>query len=412
MVTPFLPSAGAVNAGELVMFRQVQKLAERHQVTLVSFADGGSDSRPAVDALHDFGIDVRVTERPPLTGPQRLRRRPGLAVRWLRGDRPLQVLDFQSATMQRLIDRVTQEVDPDLIQVEYSWMGGYRYPARTPTLLTEHEVGLIPAREALIRAHQNPQPLLSLRAAADYARWNRYELAVCRRFSRVQVFTNRDREVLLRYLPELHPRLRVNPFGMDLPRPADPRTEDPRALVFVGGFVHPPNVDAALWLGREIMPRLRRAVPDCHLWIVGSNPPDDVVALAGEDITVTGRVAAVEPFLARAAVVVAPLRLGGGMRFKVLQAMAMGRPVVTTALGAAGIGGPHRPPLVVASGAADFTSATAELFADPARRRKLGTAARACVALHHGWDGYLDRLERTYSEILIERRRSQRTALR
>jgi glycosyltransferase involved in cell wall biosynthesis len=407
MVTPFLPSAGAVNAGELVMFRQVQKLAERHHVTLVSFADRGSDSRPAVDALHGSGIDVRAAERPSLTGPQRWRRRPGLAVRWLRGDRPLQVLDFQSATMQRLIDQVTQEVDADLIQVEYSWMGGYRYPARMPTVLTEHEVGIIPARENLIRAHQNPQPLLSLRAAADYVRWNRYELAVCRRFSRVQVFTNRDREVLLRYLPELHPRLRVNPFGMDLPLPADPRAEDPRALVFVGGFVHPPNVDAALWLGREIMPRLRRAVPDCHLWIVGSNPPDDVVALAGDDITVTGRVAEVEPFLARAAVVVAPLRLGGGMRFKVLQAMAMGRPVVTTALGATGIGGPGRPPLVVASGAADFASATAELFADPARRRKLGAAARACVALHHGWDGYLDRLERTYREILIER-----TALR
>jgi glycosyltransferase involved in cell wall biosynthesis len=404
MVTPFLPSAGAVNAGELVMFRQVQKLAEHHQVTLVSFADGGLDNRPAVDALHGFGVDVRVAERPPPTGPQRWRRRPGLAVRWLRGDRPLQVLDFQSATMQRLIDRVTREVNADLIQVEYSWMGGYRYPAGMPTVLTEHEIGLIPARETRIRAHQNPQPLLSLRAAADYVRWSRYEVAICRRFSRVQVFTNRDREVLLRHLPELQPRLRVNPFGMDLPPRADPRAEDPRALVFVGGFIHPPNVDAALWLGREIMPRIRRAEPNCRLWIVGSNPPDDVVALAGEDITVTGRVAAVEPFLARAAVVVAPLRLGGGMRFKVLQAMAMGRPVVTTALGATGIGGPGRPPLVMASGAADFASAIGELFADPARRRKLGAAARACVAQHHGWDGYLDRLERTYSEILIERR--------
>jgi polysaccharide biosynthesis protein PslH len=412
MVTPFLPAAGAVNAGELVMYRQVQKLAERHHVTLVSFSEAGPGSRQAVDTLRGFGIDVRVAERRTVDGLYRWRRRPGLAVRWLRGDRPLQVLDFQSAAMQRLIDQVTREADADLIQVEYSWMGGYRYPTALPTVLTEHEVGLIPAREALIRAQQNPEPLPRLRAAADWVRWNRYEPAVCRRFSRVQVFTDRDRAVLLRHQPQLHSRLRVNPFGMDLPRPADPEAEDPSALVFVGGFVHPPNVDAAVWLGREIMPRLRRAVPGCHLWIVGSDPPDEVLALAGDDITVTGRVSAVEPFLARAAVVVAPLRLGGGMRFKVLQAMAMGRPVVTTALGAAGIGGPHRPPLVVASGAADFAAATAGLFADPGRRRRLGVAARACVALHHGWDGYLDRLEQTYSEIVVEPRRPNRTALK
>ena len=154
-----------------------------------------------------------------------------------------------------------------------------------------------------------------------------------------------------RWRPELRPRVSVNPFGVVAPPAADPAHEEEGQLIFVGNYTHAPNVDAALWLGREIMPRLRQLRPGVRLNIVGIYPPEEVLALGGPDIVVTGPVPEIEPWLERAAVVLAPLRIGGGMRMKVLHSMAMGKAVVTTPRGAEGleIDGQH-PPLMVADG--------------------------------------------------------------
>lgn len=171
-------------------------------------------------------------------------------------------------------------------------------------------------------------------------------------------------------------------------------------VVFVGGFNHPPNLHAALWLGTDIMSLLRRLRPGVRLLIVGSDPPRSVRALESDDITVTGRVPAIEPYLQRAAVVLAPVLSGGGMRVKVLQAMAMARPVVTTPLGAEGLTGDRSQlPLAVGETAEEIACATAELLASHGAGEALGRRARAFVAEHHSWSAYLQRLEAIYAEL-------------
>ena len=171
-------------------------------------------------------------------------------------------------------------------------------------------------------------------------------------------------------------------------------------VVFVGGFGHSPNVDAALWLGAEIMPLLRAIRSGVRLIIVGSCPTKAVHALASDDIVVTGRVPAVEPFLERAAVVLAPLRTGGGMRVKVLQAMALGKAVVTTPVGAEGIAvAGCQPPLAIANSAEELARATATLLAAHDMRRALGHGARAYVTEHFSWAAYGRRLEEMYAEL-------------
>jgi|SRR5439155_922981 len=235
---------------------------------------------------------------------------------------------------------------------------------------------------------------------AERRRWQGYQTTVWRRFDRIQVFTQRDATVIRTMAPELASRVRVNPFGVESPVRTDPRREEGNTVVFVGGFCHPPNVDAALWLGNEIMPRLRTLRPRVRLIIVGSYPTKAVRALASDDIVVTGRVPAVEPFLERAALVLVPLRTGGGMRLKVLQAMAMGKAVVTTPIGAEGLAvSSCQPPLVIAEDADAIANATAVLLSTSESRNALGSRACAFVTEHHSWSGYGQRLEAIYAEL-------------
>ncbi len=403
MVTPMLPRPTATSAGALVMHGQLAALNAHHEVTLATFAGPDPAERDALDRLGASGIDVHAVWRRAPSGARRWVRRWRLGRQWLRGRQPLRTLEFLEPAMQRLLDRLLDEKRFHLVQVEDNAMAAYRYRPGVPIVLTDHEV-----RTTASAGPEDGQAANGMRWAlreADRRLWRRYQPAAWRRFDRIQVFTSRDAAAARAMAPEIAGRVRVNPFGVELPPDIDPTSEQSDAVVFVGGFGHLPNVDAALWLGNEIMPLLRARRPGVRLTLVGSQPPASVRALAGEDTVVTGRVPAVEPHLLRAAVVLAPLRTGGGMRLKVLQAMAHGKALVTTPLGAAGLAvGLCPPPLAIGRDAAEIAEAAAELLATDSARRALGRRARAFVAEHHSWRAYQLRLEVLYRELLSEHR--------
>ncbi|MGZ4408097.1 MAG: glycosyltransferase, partial [Gaiellaceae bacterium] len=177
--------------------------------------------------------------------------------------------------------------------------------------------------------------------------------------------------------------------------------EDPGCLLFVGDFTHPPNVDAAVHLVRDIWPRLRQRSPQARLELIGRDPPREVRALGGDGVEVRGQVAAVEPYFARAAIVLAPVRIGGGMRVKVLEAMALAKPVITTALGIEGLAvAGTEVPVVLADGADATAEAAADLLSDADRRRSLGEQARRFVQKDFSAEAYASRLERIYAEAI------------
>ena len=243
----------------------------------------------------------------------------------------------------------------------------------------------------------------------DRRRWPRYQRSVWRKFDRVQVFTPRDAAQIGGFAPEIASRVRVNPFGVVLPSHAEPELEEPGTMLFVGNFTHPPNVDAASWLAREIMPRIRALKPSAQLKIVGGAAPDRVRALAGEGVEFLGEVPAIGPLLERSAVVLAPVRHGLGMRMKVLHALASGKAVVTTRLGAEGLllEDEDEPPLVVADDADTIAAGAARLLDDDAERRALGDRARAFVHARHSPEAYADRLEAVYEEAIAELENSE-----
>ncbi|HUS16326.1 MAG TPA: glycosyltransferase family 4 protein, partial [Chloroflexia bacterium] len=160
-------------------------------------------------------------------------------------------------------------------------------------------------------------------------------------------------------------------------RPAGAATRDAGTLLFVGNFNHPPNVDAAVWLVEAILPIVRAECPGVRLLLVGKDPPSAVRALASAGVAVTGTVPEVAPYLREATVFVAPLRQGGGMRIKVLEALASGIPVITTPVGAAGIVAQPGRDLLVAEDAAAFAAAALRALEDPALRDRLGAAGAA-----------------------------------
>jgi glycosyltransferase involved in cell wall biosynthesis len=402
VVAPMAPDPAGRGAIPIVLDAELAGLARRHEVGLVAVAEPGGDGVEISRRLREKGIDAHIVARPTAVGRRRMRRRLRMAATWLRGRCPWRTIWFAEPRAQAVLDSLVATRRPDAIVVEDNSMAALRYPQHMPLVLTEHEVRT--ARPIDWRAIRSGGLLRWAFREADWRRWPRYQVAVWERFDRVQVFTARDAERVAALAPRLVRRVRITPFGIALPPQADPAHEESGAILFVGNFTHAPNVDAAAWIVNEIMPRLRPRVPNVRLRLVGAEPPEEVRRLAAPDVEVTGSVPDVEGFFAHGALLLAPLRIGGGMRMKVLEGMARGKAVVTTSRGAAGLDAIGiEPPLVVAEEAGGLADAAAALLADPVARRELGRRARDFVAEHFSEEGYADRIEATCAELIAGR---------
>ncbi|HVL14844.1 MAG TPA: TIGR03087 family PEP-CTERM/XrtA system glycosyltransferase, partial [Gemmata sp.] len=188
-----------------------------------------------------------------------------------------------------------------------------------------------------------------------------------------------------------------NGVDLDYFAPSDAATT--LSCAFVGAMDYLPNIDGAVWFAREVWPRIRQQYPTAEYRVVGRKPAPVVEALAAlPGVVVTGSVPDVRPFVASAAVIVAPLRLARGVQNKVLEALAMGKPVVAAPPALAGLGTKPGTDLLAAATPAEFADAVCTLIADPARRQELGAAGRSYVERHHHWEHCLEPLlERIYA---------------
>jgi glycosyltransferase involved in cell wall biosynthesis len=188
---------------------------------------------------------------------------------------------------------------------------------------------------------------------------------------------------------------------MDIPeRPLDPLGDLPLSLLFVGNFRHPPNTDAAMRLMSAIFPRVQAHFPALSLHIVGDQPTPQMRQMAKGNVVVTGRVPDVIPYLDRAALVVVPLRLGGGMRVKVLEALAAGKAVIASPLAVEGLDLVDNEHVLLAKTDQQFGDAIVQLLAHPERRTSLATRARAWADTHLRWERSIALYERLYEETI------------
>lgn len=398
LVAPMPPQPQAPGAIPLVLYAELIGLMSRHDITLVTVAGPDRSEWAALDHLQAMGVEIQAVRRSEPRGLAHWQRRWRWASTWLKGKIPWRTIWFWEPEVQAILNHLLAERSFDLVIIEDNAMGIYQYDTPAPVIFTEHEV----RRPRPINWHAGTASnwLRWAFGEADWQRWRRYQTSVWRRFDRIQVFTRRDAQAMNSLAPGLAERVRVNPFGIELPAPLTDDLEEPGYVLFVGNFTHPPNVDAALWLGNSIMPALRKFYPGVRLTLVGIYPPRSVRALACDDILVTGAVPEIEPYFARAAVVVAPLRIGGGMRMKVLHALALGKAVVATSRGADGLTiDEFAPPLVVADSTAGLADAIIALLNSDERRRAIGRQARAFVAEHFSASAYAQRIEAIYAEL-------------
>jgi glycosyltransferase involved in cell wall biosynthesis len=171
----------------------------------------------------------------------------------------------------------------------------------------------------------------------------------------------------------------------------------PHSLVFTGKMDFRPNVDAVLWFVGEVLPLITALLPDARFYVVGQRPHPRLAALAGHPaVVITGQVPDTRPYIAGAGVYVIPLRIGGGTRLKVLEAMAMGRAMVSTRLGCDGFPLEDGREVCFADQPGAFAEAVVGLLQNREEAEALGRAARAYVEANYGWDAIVPRLEALY----------------
>jgi glycosyltransferase involved in cell wall biosynthesis len=263
-----------------------------------------------------------------------------------------------------------------------------------------------------------------LRAGLDLARTRRYEGWLVSQFDRVLVTSEVDRQALQdlvsrstfqvsrftdhvsRFTPNPQSAITVLPNGVDLDyfQPLDV-PKDSATLVITGKMSYHANVAAAIYLGRDIMPRVWAQRPEVKLYIVGKDPPEEIRAMAKEPrITVTDYVPDMRPYLTRATVAVAPLVYGVGTQYKILEAMAMSTPVVATSVSGRGLGVVDGENILIAKEPEGFAQLVLELLRDEGLRERIGRNGRKYVEEHHDWRGVAERLEEIYQGVLERRK--------
>jgi glycosyltransferase involved in cell wall biosynthesis len=221
----------------------------------------------------------------------------------------------------------------------------------------------------------------------DLWKLRRLEAESARRYRHHLLCSQDDADTLRERYGALDCAVVPSGFDHELFRPDPARgPREAERLVFLGSMNYGPNVEAVLRFAREILPRIQAARPGVTFEIVGGDPVPEVRALAGPHIHLTGQVAAVQPYLERASVLVVPLSIGGGTRLKIVEALALATPVVSSTIGAQGLGLLHGRHLLLADSAADFAAATLRLLADPSDAARLGERGRVHVQEHFRWE--------------------------
>jgi len=378
------------NKGDKVRSYHILKhLAARHRVFLGTFADDPDDLQH-VARLRELCAELRVIELSPRLA--RLRSVSGFAA-----NEPLSVAYYRDAELARWVDSTLANEAIDACIVFSSAMAQYVAGADAPRTVLIDFVDVDSAKWAQY-ANSRWWPL-SWVYRREGSRLLAFERAAADRATRAFFVTDAEADLFRRLAPGCVGRIETIGNGVDTEQYApsqalpSPFATGSLPVVFTGAMDYWPNVDGVRWFAEEVLPRVLDALPNAHFTIVGMRPTAAVKALASARVTVTGTVPDVRPYLQHAAVVVAPLRVARGIQNKILEAMAMARPVVATDACGAGIDAVNGRHFVTAHDAATMADAVVSLLRDGEAARMMGNAARARIVARYTWAAQLRLLE-------------------
>ena len=394
--------------GKIRTFNMLRELRRKHRITYLALCPEETEDSVKSEALvysHEQ-LWIPWRETPKFTVPFYAE----LAKNFFLTRRPYAIEKYESSAMAMKIQDQDLAKKHDLIVCDFltpavNLLHNGQLPG-TPTLLFQHNV------ESLIwkRTYETARGRLKrFYLRSQWQRMEAFERETCAAVDAVAGVSEQDCGLMRQDLG-LKNVIGSVPTGVDIehfsPAPASGRK--PRSIAFLGSMDWMPNIDGIVWFVDEIWPALKRKFPDATLTIIGRKPTPKVQELAQRDpaIRVTGTVPDVRPFLAEAEVMVVPLRVGGGTRIKIFEAMATGIPVVSTRIGAEGLPVKHGGEILLADEPADFAQQIALLFEQETLRRSLGQNARRLVQARFSWGSVTDVFEKYCQEVAAVKRRT------
>jgi glycosyltransferase involved in cell wall biosynthesis len=396
-VTPYLPSPPTFG-GQRRLHGLMRELARDHEVSVVSMFDPREDPSEGERVTRTYCRSVTVV-------PNGRYVQDGVKKRLSQVRSLFSASSYERATyhvraVEVAVDRALSQGSFDLVQFEFAQMATYarrsgKSRGRPLLCLDEHNIEYDVVKRT---AAAEVGPLRRAYSAVNWRKLCAEERRAWRAFDGTVLTSPRDEALLLEDEPTARTAVVAN--GVDVeaftPAPDSPRTQE---VLFFGALNYYPNVDALQFFVREAWPRVQAEEPGARLRILGPKPPPSISSLSAPAIELVGYVDDVRPHISCAAVVIAPLRIGGGTRLKVLEAMSLGKAVVSTSIGAEGIDVTHGKDILLADDGPSFASGIVRLLRDEELARRLGTEARDLVVDRYSWRASAERLVRFYEEL-------------
>ncbi len=387
VLTPEPPYPPAYGGARLRLFNVLARLSATHEFTLLTLVESPEEKK-FIPELEKLCHRLLTFDRKSFLARPTLKER-------------LQAPAYKcyySTDIAAAITRELTEQQFDLVHVDTPHMAVYTPQLRrSRKIMAATDSATLGLRSWLGSIHH---PLKKLRACYTAFIMEQFERRLYREYNACVVIADRDRDAVRELCPKLP--IHIIPNGVDLEyfRPQDTTPEEPARLIFTGTMDYEPNVDAVQWFVNRMLPEIRKRDPRVCFDIVGRAPTKDVLALASHPgVSVTGAVPDMRPYLAKAAIYICPLRLGSGMKNKLLEAMAMGKAIVTTAEGASGNGGRSGSEYVIADEEGAIIAAIVGLLQNPEKRRQMGQAARAYVEQQYSWDRTAREFQELYQAV-------------
>ena len=381
---PFPPNRG----DKIATYNQIRHLAKKHEVAVLCLAEN-RDDLANVEALSPIVASIHAV---PLS-PQRARIR---ALYGLASGTPLTVAYFNEPELHQRVASHMANRRCDAVIIYSSGVAQFveKY-SNVPRVMNFGDLDSLKLEQYAAKS----LPPMKWVYQCEYHRLLQYERHLAASFSHSVVHTQRELSDFQRLIPGVPVACVRNGVDLEFFQPLD-LPKKPNSLVFTGVMDYFPNVEAVTWFCKEVLPIIRLEIPDVSFVICGARPNAVVVRLAKlPGVVVTGRVADVRPYLAQASVGVVPLRIARGIQNKLLEAMAMGLPVVSTTAAYVGVEAKSGRDLLIADDPISFANAVIGLLQDESRRREMGRSARELIEKSYTWTTQLSHLDRVLERV-------------
>lgn len=380
--------------GPIIIYNRIKYLSKKNLVSLAAFIRDGEKNH--IPSMEPFCHDLRLIPLPPKRSP--------LKVCWDFFISPIPHYFLRAHGSQEMAETIADMVRKDrydFVIAEYSVMGQFIHNnSQLPPvqrIISVHECYYLARHKAF---HLHKFGANKLKEAITLKGLKKYEFDMYKNADKVLTLTPQGKEELLRICPGLD--IDVVPHGVDVEYYSFSEPQElEKSVVFVGNYPHYPNTDAVLYFHQEIWPRIKALIPEIKFYVVGQAPPPEIQNLSQDKaIIVTGRVDDVRPYLRKSRVFICPVRLGGGFRGKILEAMAIGRPIVSTSLGAEGIPAVNRENIILADHPEEFTQGIFDLMTDETLFKDIREQARKLVEDMYSWEKGVEVMERILEKMM------------